>query len=147
MEVLRATSALPFISEIIEIDGKKYLDGGISESIPFEFLRKSGCDKIILILTRPFNYKKKKTGELKFKLFYRNYPNMIKRIVNRHENYNDSIKNIITMEKNKEIFVIRPSEEISIKRLEKNTEKLEEVYQLGLKDGSLSIKNLCDFLK
>ena len=60
MEVLRATSAMPFVSEIVEIDGKKYLDGGISDSIPYEKCKELGVDKIIVVLTRDINYRKKK---------------------------------------------------------------------------------------
>lgn len=51
---------MPFLSEIIEIEGKKYLDGGISDSIPVEKCRELGYDKIIVVLTRPLDYRKKK---------------------------------------------------------------------------------------
>jgi len=74
METLRATSALPFISEIIEVDGKKYLDGGIANSIPIDFFEKKNYDKIIVILTRPIAYRKKKSTSIQFKMFYKKYP-------------------------------------------------------------------------
>ena len=65
MEYLRATSALPFASKIIEINGKKYLDGGISDSIPIDFCESLGYDKIIAVLTRPEGtYKEDKLGFL-----------------------------------------------------------------------------------
>ena len=55
MELLRATSAMPFVSEIVEVDGKKYLDGGVSDSIPFEKCISMGCDKTVVVLTRDIN--------------------------------------------------------------------------------------------
>ena len=57
METLRATSAMPFVSKMVEIDGKKYLDGGIADSIPLRFCQQLGYDKIIVVLTRPLDYR------------------------------------------------------------------------------------------
>ena len=72
METLRATSALPFISEIIEVGDKKYLDGGISNSIPVDFFEMQDFDKVIVILTRPITYRKEKTTGIQYKMFYKN---------------------------------------------------------------------------
>ena len=72
MEYFRATSAMPFVSQFVEINGQKYLDGGIADSIPFEKTQELGCDKIIVILTQPIDYRKTKSSSFLFKLFIAN---------------------------------------------------------------------------
>lgn len=147
METLRATSALPFISEIIEVGGKKYLDGGISNSIPIDFFEKQNFDKIIVILTRPITYRKEKTTGIQYKLFYKKYPKLVEKLENRYKEYNDTVDKIVELEKAGKLFVIRPSEDITIKRLEKDVEKLQKVYDLGLKDGNNIIEELKQYLE
>ena len=146
METLRATSALPFISEIIEVDGKKYLDGGIANSIPIDFFEKKNYDKIIVILTRPISYRKKKSTSIQFKLFYKKYRHRIEKLENRYKNYNETVEKILELEKQGKVFVIRPSEDINVKRLEKDIEKLNHVYNLGVKDGNHIIEDLKEYI-
>ena len=147
METLRATSALPFISEIIEVGGKKYLDGGISNSIPVDFFEKQDFDKVIVILTRPITYRKEKTTGIQYKMFYKKYPKLVEKLENRYKEYNDTVDKIVELEKEGKLFVIRPSENITIKRLEKDIEKLQKVYDLGLKDGNNIIEDLKQYLE
>ena len=147
METLRATSALPFISEIIEVVDKKYLDGGISNSIPIDFFEKQDFDKVIVILTRPITYRKEKTTGIQYKLFYKKYPKLVEKLENRYKEYNDTVDKIVELEKEGKLFVIRPSENITIKRLEKDIEKLQKVYDLGLKDGNNIIEDLKQYLE
>ena len=77
MEILRATSAMPFVSEIVEIDGKKYLDGGVTDAIPLDKCKELGYDKIIVVLTRVKEYRKKKSSDFLAKLMYKKYPKLI----------------------------------------------------------------------
>ena len=147
METLRATSALPFISEIIEVGDKKYLDGGITNSIPVDFFEKQDFDKVIVILTRPITYRKEKTTGIQYKMFYKKYPRLVEKLENRYKEYNDTVDKIVKLEKEGKLFVIRPSENITIKRLEKDVEKLQKVYDLGLKDGNNIIEDLKQYLE
>lgn len=147
MEVLRATSAMPFVSKIVEIDGKKYLDGGLSDSIPIDKCKDLGYDKIIVILTRSIEYRKKKANERLTKMKYSKYPNLVQTINNRYKNYNDSVEKIIDMENKKEIFVIRPTKTINIKRIERDENKLQEMYDLGVEDCKNKLKDLKKYLK
>lgn len=147
MEVLRATSAMPLVSKIVEINGKKYLDGAISDSIPIEKMKSMGYDKIIVILTRTSEYRKKsKEGKL-MSLGYRKYPKLVKLLKTRHNDYNNTLDKILEMEKNNEIFVIRPSRKVKIKRIERDENKLQEMYDLGIEDGNKEIKRLKQWLK
>ena len=149
MEVLRASSAMPYVSKIVEWSGNQYLDGGIADSIPVEACKKLGCDKIILILTRPITYRKAKTSRVVKrlnKILYRNYPNLIKALNQRNQNYNRQVESIIKMEKRGELFVIRPSKPIQIKRIEKDINKLQEVYDLGVHDAKHCSTDLQKYL-
>ena len=146
MEYLRATSALPFASKIIEINGKKYLDGGISDSIPIDYCQSLGYDKIILVLTRPENsYKEDKLNFL-YKLVYRKYPNLVERLINMGKDYEVVLKKIKDLETENKIFVIRPPKVLKIGRLEKNEDKIQNVYDIGLNTGKKEIDNLLKYL-
>ena len=150
MEKLRATSAIPLVSKCVKIDGKKYLDGGVSDSIPIQKMEEIGYDKIIVVLTQPLDFKKKKISEKKEKLVkfvYKKYPNLIESMMNRHNDYNETIDYIKKLEKSGKVFVIRPSKKLNIKVVERNPDKLEEIYQIGLKDGNESISKLKEFIK
>lgn len=150
LEILRATSALPMASKLIEIDNKLYLDGGISDAVPIMKCKNLGFDKIIIVLTQPIDYRKKpldyKTIN-KISKRFKNYPKLVKTMKNRYKNYNDTIDKIIEMEKSGEVFVIRPSKQINIKIIERNKEKLQEVYDLGISDANILINDLKKYLE
>ena len=146
MEYLRATSALPFASKIIEINGKKYLDGGISDSIPIDYCEGLGYDKIILVLTRPKNTHKEDKLNFLYKLVYRKYPNLLERLINMGKDYEVVLKKIEDLENKKKIFVIRPPKVLKIGRLEKNEDKIQNVYDIGLNTGIKEKENLLKYL-
>ena len=146
MEYLRATSALPFASKIIEINGKKYLDGGISDSIPIDYCEGLGYDKIILVLTRPKNTHKEDKLNFLYKLVYRKYPNLVERLINMGKDYEVVLKKIKDLENENKIFVIRPPEVLKIGRLEKNEDKIQNVYDIGLNTGIKEKENLLKYL-
>ena len=148
LEKLRATSAVPLLSKIVQIDGKKYLDGGISDSIPIHFI-KNKYKKNIVILTQPIDYRKKSLSKLKqsiIKLKYFRYPKLLDTMFNRHNKYNSTIKDILEMEKKGEVFVIRPCKRINIKLSENNPEKMQKIYDLGVECAKKEIKNLKKYL-
>lgn len=147
MEVLRATSAMPYVSKMIKINDNKYLDGGIGDSIPVLKAKELGCDKIIVVLTRPFGYKKKPSNKIFSKLYYMKYPNLVDAINNRYKNYNDTLKIVEELENNKEIFVIRPSRLVKIHRVENNPDKLQEMYDLGVEDSNKCLDELKKYLE
>lgn len=148
LETLRATSAIPFASKIVEIDGKKYLDGGISESIPLNFHRKK-YDKNIIILTQPLDYRKQalsKSKERLVKIKFRKYPKLVETMQKRYKKYNKIIEKIIELEEKQEIFVIRPTKKINISLKEKNPERYQEIYELGINTGKNILKDLKEYL-
>ena len=146
MEVLRATSAMPYVSRPVEIDGIPYLDGAIADSIPVEQMQKLGYDKIIVILTRTLDYRKSKPMTWIAKWFYRRYPHFADAVNQRYAMYNRQVENVIKLAEKGDIFVIRPSVDLKIKRIEKDPNKLQAMYELGIKDMQLQWKNLLDYL-
>ena len=149
LEILRASSAIPLASKMININNKKYLDGGISDSIPIHY-NKNKYKKNIVVLTQPLEYRKKELPKSKLRLIkikFRKYPNLVETMINRHKEYNKVIEDIIEMERKKEIFVIRPPKKINIKLSENNQEKIEEIYNLGVKTGKKIINNLKKYLE
>ncbi|HHE3600828.1 TPA: patatin family protein [Pasteurella multocida] len=146
MEVLRATSAMPFVSKMVEINGQYYLDGGIADSIPLKKCQALGYDKIIVVLTRPLEYRKKPTLSWIFNLFYRDYPHLVEKLKTRYQNYNDTVEEIIRLNNNKDIFVIRPSHHLPISRIEKDVEKVQAMYDLGITDAKREMAALKAFL-
>ena len=147
IEMLRASSCMPIVSKIVEIGKKKYLDGGIADSVPYEKMMELGYDKIIVVLTRDIEYRKKKTNQLIPKLFYKRYPKLVETINNRYKDYNESIDKLIELEKDKKVFVIRPSVNLHVKRIEKDVNKLQAIYDLGIKDVKKNIKKINTYLE
>ncbi|MBQ2282928.1 MAG: patatin family protein [Agathobacter sp.] len=147
MEVIRATSAMPFLSEMIEWDGKKYLDGCIADSVPLQKCMEMGYDKIIVILTRPAGYRKSASNEKMAKRYYKDYPKLAEGICNRHQEYNSTLDLLEELEEQGKIFVIRPSQEIDIHRIERNAKRLTAAYDQGVKDAQDQMEALQKYLE
>ncbi len=146
IEYLRASGSMPFVSKVIKIDGKGYLDGGISDSIPIDKIMTMGFDKVIVILTRPEEYRKQKGNQSFTRLFYRKYPNLIKTIEERYLKYNEQLDKVKELENEGKIFVVRPSRKVDIKRLEKDIDRIQEMYDLGVGDMNSKMNSLREYL-
>ena len=133
---------MPLVSQIVEVGGMKLLDGGVADSVPLDAFRKLGYEKNIVVLTRPAGYRKKKSSIGPAKWIYRKYPAFVKAMEERYKVYNETMDQIEEMEKSGEIFVIRPSRDPQIGRMEKNPEKVKAVYDLGYKDACAQMEAL-----
>lgn len=147
MDKLRASGSMPFVSRPVEIEGKLYLDGGVADSVPYEAMEKMGYERLAVILTRDMDYRKKPMPVLPIKLCFRKYPRFRDKLLKRHETYNRSVARLRELEERGKVFVIRPSEPIEIGRVESDPKKLQQVYELGLKDGAAAADRLAEFLK
>ena len=136
LDWMRASASMPFVTNVVKVDGMELLDGGISDSIPVRWFRSIGYKKNIVILTRDEQYRKKPQYSLPFlSPMIRKYPAVIEAMRKRHRMYNRELDYIRRLEEAGWALVIRPSSPIEISKTEKDTRKLEEVYQLGRKDG------------
>ncbi|MCD7919309.1 MAG: patatin family protein [Clostridiales bacterium] len=147
MDFLRASGSMPFVSKPVEIGGKRYLDGAVTDSIPFEWMSAQGYGKLIVVLTRDADYRKKPMPRVLSSLMYRKYPRFKDQLLQRHSVYNTSIETLINWEKTGQAFVIRPSKKISIRRIEKDPDKLQAVYDLGIKDAERQLESLSEYLR
>lgn len=149
LEEFRATAAVPFASEIIELNGKKYLDGGISDSIPINKCLDLGYKKIIVILTQPLGFRKmpfSKKREQLLKIALKKYPKLVDAMLNRYIMYNEELDKVRELEEKGDIFVIRPSRKINMSMIEKDPNKIQEYYDMGVEVGKSVINDLKDFL-
>ena len=147
MDVIRASASLPIISRPVKWQGQKYLDGGLADNIPLDKCLELGCDKVIIVLTRPLGYVRKESLATVTRLCYPCYKNLHRTIEMRNDNYNRRIEQILQLEREGKVFVLRPSEEITISRLEKDPARLEQVYNLGLNDATGQWQALEEYLK
>ena len=148
LEWLRASASMPIVSRVVEVDGLKLLDGGIADSIPIEWFRSIGYEKNIIVLTQHKGYRKHKSSALPFiKLSLKKYPKVYEAMARRHEMYNKTLYKIEEMQKDGSVYVLQPSVNFHMKRIENDPEKLEELYQLGRKDALVHLDEIREFLK
>lgn len=148
VEYVKASAALPLFTRIVKVDGLKLTDGGISDSIPIRKAIEDGFTNNVIVLTRPKGFILKDNKLMRFyKLRYKKYPNLLNAMSNRKYVYNDTLKYIEELEKNKKVFVIRPSVDLNIDNLEKDIHKIQKIYEMGYADGLKYIGELKNFLK
>lgn len=142
IEYLRASASLPYFSRIVALDGRKYLDGGCSDSIPVEAFRRMGYQRNVVVLTRDRSYRKSPEMTALAKLVYRKYPAFIRALEERHTMYNAQVALVEKLEQEGSVFVIRPDSPLEIGRLESNPEKVQQVYDRGCADARAAIDRL-----
>lgn len=130
-----ASCALPIMFQPVEIDGELYMDGGITDSIPFQKAIDDGCGKLIVIITRERSYIKELEPAIGISSFlYRKYPNFKKALENRTNMYNEAHRRLLELEKEGRIILIAPEEDTSSwKRTEKRPEEIQKMYDTGYK--------------
>lgn len=135
-QILKATCALPMLFPYIYINGTPYLDGGLSDSIPYEKAFRDGCDKVIVVLTREAGYKKKTSASTKAlaHAYYR-YPELARDLLKRAEKYNRSLKRLERLEKEGKVLIIRPTHSKGFSRTEKDRTKILSLYNDGYNQG------------
>lgn len=147
MELLRASSAMPLMSEVIDYEGQRYLDGGVADSIPVKQALSMGYDKVIVVLTRTLDYRKSDREARLFRPFFKKYPHFRQQLLSRATRYNQTVEEILDLQARGEIFVVRPSRSLGIKRIEKDKTKLQAMYDLGRQDAKLAMAGLMEYLR
>ena len=145
--LLRASCALPMLFPMIEIDGKRYLDGGLADSIPFKHVMAAGCDKNIVILTRPRGYVKKDEPLLKLiEKRYRKYPALVESVRTRAKRYNECIAELEELRHEGKVFVFSPKHTFGVNRTENDRKKLKRLYDYGYAHAEHEMQNLKRYL-
>ncbi|MCR5823710.1 MAG: patatin family protein [Lachnospiraceae bacterium] len=148
MEWVRASASMPMVSRDVIIEGRRYLDGGIADSIPVEAAMNMGYEKNIVILTRPEGYQKKpETLYPLEKIRYRKHPEFLNTLAHRHEDYNRELEVCRQLSEEGKALIIRPGEAPQAGRIEHDTAKLTATYMLGRKDGEAALGRVKAFLR
>lgn len=143
LQVLRASSSLPFIAPIVPYGGRELLDGGISDPIPLRQAESDGYKRNVLILTRNADYRKSRNRfSWIVRKAYGRYPAFVDTMMRRHDIYNGTLRYIEEQERSGNAFVIRPTRPIDVGRMERKPEKLDALYMQGYEDAKASMAAL-----
>ena len=148
MEYFRASASMPVVSRIVEVDGYKLLDGGITDSIPLASMERRGYPRNVVVLTQPLGFVKKKSKMLPLiRVSMHQYPNVIRAMEVRHIRYNKQTAYVREQELAGNAFVIRPPHDLGISRIENDPAELRRVYELGRKEMEERLPELREFLE
>ena len=145
---IRASASMPLASKVIELEGKKVLDGGVADSIPLEFFEHIGYDRNIVILTQPEGYVKEHNRLMPLmRIALRKYPNMIEALDKRHLMYNRQLEYVREAEREGRCLVIRPDAKLPIGHISHDPDEMMRVYNIGRSMGERELDEMRKFLK
>lgn len=132
-DMLKATCALPLVFPPILVNGTRYYDGGLCDSIPFGQAMRDGHSKMLVLLTQPLGYRKQlnRSNVVTARLLRRKYPNLVQPLLQRHIMYNAQLDEVSRLEAEGSAVVLRPAAEVSIPSFEKDLDKLRALYEYG----------------
>ena len=146
-EWIRASASMPIVSRVVELDGKKFLDGGVTDSIPLAFMERQ-YDRNVVVLTRPRDYQKQPASKLwLYRLTLRKYPNMLRAVRERHLMYNEQRAHVFAQEKAGKAFVICPDKPLEVGRMEHDPEQLQKAYDTGRQTALRQLEALKRFME
>ena len=148
LEWLRASASMPLASKVVEVAGRKLLDGGVADSIPLEYFESIGYDRNVVILTQPEGYTKQRTKLMPLmRIGLRRYPEMIKAMDRRYLMYNRELEFVRQAEHEGRCLVIRPDGKLPIGHISHDPEEMKRVYQIGREMGLRYIDRIKAFYK
>lgn len=144
---LRASASMPLVSKVVRIDGRKLLDGGITDSIPIKYFESLGYNRNVVILTQPADYKKSPAKMMPLiRAALKKYPAVAEAMSKRHIVYNEEKRYVFEKAALGEIFVICPERPLGIRRTESDPDKLQQVYDEGRNIALEQLDSVKDFL-
>ena len=146
LEWLRASASMPLASKVVEVAGRKLLDGGVADSIPLAYFESIGYDRNVVILTQPEGYVKHRTKLMPLmRIGLRHYPEMIQAMDRRYLMYNHELEFVRQAEREGRCLVIRPDEKLPIGHISHDPEEMKRVYQIGREMGDRYIERIKAF--
>ena len=129
---IRASASMPVLSKVVELEGKKVLDGGVSDSIPLAYFESIGYERNLVILTQPEGYVKEHNKLMPvMRMGLRKYPQMIEAMDKRHLMYNQQLEYVRQAEREGRCMVIRPEAKLPIGHISHDPEQMQRVYDIG----------------
>ena len=147
MRWFRASASMPVVSRSVRIDGRSYLDGGISDAVPYAYMEQQGYDRNVIVLTQPKGYRKKPEMMSVMKLFLHGCPKILEAMACRHKMYNRQMEEMDRKETDRTALVIRPPEDLKIGHTEKHPEELERVYRIGRREAENHLPEIRKYLR
>ncbi len=146
-KICRTANSLPFISRITHIDDVPMLDGGLADALPVSKVADEGWDKVLVILTRKEDYRKKYRHlyMLFLRLIYHKYPKLIKTVKDRADKYNSCLQEIERMQTEGKALVFRPSR-LAVGNNESNVDVLMDYYHHGYEEAMGREEEIFSFL-
>ena len=146
--VIQATCAMPLMFPIFHIDGRPCLDGGASDGIPWQRALDKGCDRVVVVLTRPRDYLRKPDPILPLvRRKYRKYPNFVAAMERRAEVYNASRARMFELERQGKLLVIAPESTLGVSRTERDPEKLRRLWEAGYCQTERRLEEIRTYLR
>lgn len=148
LQWIRASASLPMVSRVVNVDGLELLDGGMTDSIPLEYMENIGYKKNVVVLTKERAYVRKKNPLMPMiRIKMRNYPKVVEAMANRHVMYNSEREHIFLQEKAGNAFVICPEMPLDCGRIEHDSEKIRKTYDHGREVARKRLADLKEFMK
>lgn len=145
--LLQASCALPLMFPVFHLNKQPYLDGGAADAIPFERAMEQGCDRVIVVLTRPRDYVRKPDSARKLVEYkYRAWPNFCSTMKHRAQNYNECRQRLFQLEQQGKVLVIAPENTHGVSRTERNVEKLRMLWSDGFQQAVDRMEEIRGFL-
>lgn len=129
----RASGSMPLLAPMVRVDGSECLDGGIALPVPYRRAWEDGCQKLVVVLTRQAGYRKRpvKAMQAAYERFYRKYPRLVQALLRLEEVYNQAHEELEELDRQGKLLVIQPEVPVQVSRVERNTDKLEDLYTAG----------------
>jgi len=143
---IRASASMPLASKVVELEGRKVLDGGVADSIPLAYFERIGYERNIVILTQPQGYVKEHNRLMPLmRIALHRYPKMIEAMDNRHHIYNRELEYVAEAEKTGRALVIRPDAKLPIGHISHDPEEMQRVYDIGHEMGKRRLEEIVHF--
>lgn len=147
LAIVRASSSLPFMAKPVEFEGRLLMDGGVADPIPIRKALADGVTKPIIVLTKEKGYRKKRSSFARLMpAFYRQFPGIVKSMESWYVRYNETMEFIEELEAERKVLVIQPSKVYKINGMERDIEKLTELYNQGYRDAEARMEEIIGFI-
>ena len=149
-KAVQASASMPFVSEMVDVDGTPCLDGGCAVKIPYKWAMENGYEKILVIRTRPQDFVRPEEGKRFEELaerVYRNYPKLVELLISQSEQYNSACEELNTLHESGRVFQLCPSGSINVATLEGDMERLGALYLLGRCDALIALPEIKKYLE
>lgn len=138
---LKATCCLPLVCKPVTIDGEDYYDGGLADPIPYRKAFEDGCDRLIVILTKP---RKDYLIPMEYLPILRKipgrYPEILHLAETLHTRNKEALEELERFEKDGKVIIAEPEDCFGMKTLSKDTDAVLKMYYQGYETGLEMLK-------